>query len=72
MGDDVSMGDDVPRQPPLSGLDTKGDDVPMVTAKITPSPPCPTCGAEATYYAPNGKPFCDEHRLTRSWDTESS
>ena len=31
---------------------------------------CLTCGAEATYYAPNGKPFCDEHRLNRSWDTE--
>lgn len=33
---------------------------------------CLTCGAEATYYAPNGKPFCDEHRLNRSWDTETS
>ena len=26
---------------------------------------CLTCGAEATYYAPNGKPFCEEHRLDR-------
>ena len=30
---------------------------------------CLTCGAVATYYAPNGKPFCDEHRLDRSWET---
>ncbi len=70
VGDDVAMGDDVARQPPLSELDTKGDDVPMMTAKVTPSPPaCLTCGAEATYFAPNGKPFCDEHRLNRSWES---
>ena len=59
--------------PTLDGSDT-GHQQPAPPLESPDDGPdaCLTCGAEATYYAPNGKPYCDEHRLTRSWDTESS
>ncbi len=56
--------------PTLDGSDTEHQESapPMESPDDGPDS-CLTCGAEATYYAPNGKPFCDEHRLDRSWET---
>ena len=55
--------------PTLDGSDRDLESRPRLSKSPDDGPDsCLTCGADATYFAPNGKPFCDEHRLNRSWD----